>query len=84
MRHVNEFVIERSRKGRRKPELTCRCDALPFPHRAGSDPDCIGLLYCHHGLPMYGHPDWDGRCPDCDREAWADIAFDTWRDARLR
>ena len=81
--YINEYVVRRTRKGRRKPELTCRCDALSFPHRAGSDPQCIGLLYCEHGLPLYGHPDYEGRCPECDRWEAADIAFDRWRDDRL-
>ena len=33
---------------------------------------------------MPGHPDYDGRCPECDREEYADILSDTWRDDRLR
>lgn len=77
-------VIERRRHGRRLPELTCHCDAVGYPHRVGTVPDCIGDLTCPHGEPMPGHPDYDGRCPECDREEYADILFDTWRDDRLR
>lgn len=77
-------VIERRRHGRRRPERTCCCGAVGYPHRVGSIPGCIGDLTCAHGAPMPGHPDYDGRCPECDREEYADILSDTWRDDRLR
>jgi len=80
---MRKLVVERTRRGRSRPEKTCTCRAVRYPHRVGTVPGCYGDLVCYHGMPMYGHPDWDERCPDCDREAAADIAFDCWRDARL-
>jgi hypothetical protein len=73
-------VVARTRPGRRQPERTCACAAAPYPHRLNSVKGCSGDLVCYHGLPMYGHPAYDGRCPDCDREAYADQQFDVWRD----
>jgi hypothetical protein len=84
MKRNSELVVERIRQSRRKPECTCRCDVAPFPHRLGSVRGCYGDLICPHGLPMAGHPDHAARCPECDREAYADIAFDRWRDERAR
>lgn len=80
MKRINKLVIERARPGRRRPERTCRCDAAPYPHRLGSVKGCYGDLVCDHGWPLYGHPDYDGRCPACDREEYADRLFDLWHD----
>ena len=80
MKRINALVIERRRSGRRRPERTCTCDIVVYPHRAGSIPGCHGELKCAHGLPLYGHPDHDGRCSECDRDAWADAAYHAWKD----
>lgn len=78
------LVSQHQRPGRKQPERTCRCDAVAFPHRVGSVAGCYGDLICHHGRPMYGHPDYDGRCPDCTREEYGDLLFDQWRDEHGR
>ena len=80
MRRINDLVTERHRWGRRRPERTCTCVAVPFPHRVGSVKGCYGDLICSHGWPMYGHPDYEERCPECDREAYGDLLFDLWHD----
>ena len=77
---VTQLVTKHTRKGHRKPESTCRCDAVSFPHRLGSVPGCYGGLVCHHGLPMYGHPDFEERCRECDREDYGDHLDHLWRD----
>lgn len=74
------LVIERQRPGRRQPERTCRCDAVPYPHRVGSVKGCFGDLICCHGQPMYGHPDYEECCPDCTRDEYGDMLFDLWHD----
>ena len=79
MWNTNDLVTVRHRIGRRRPEHTCRCDAVPWPHRLGSVKGCYGDAYCAHGLPTPEHPDYEGRCPDCDREAYGDMLFDSWR-----
>ena len=84
MKRINLLVVERTRQGRRRPERTCTCDAVFWPHRADTVPGCYGGLICYHGLPMTGHPDYDGPCSACDREEYADILFDRWRDERAR
>ena len=84
IRYRNGPVCERIRRGRRKPERTCTCAAVPWPHRVGTVLGCYGDLVCYHGLPMTGHPDYDGPCPACDREEYADSLFDLWRDGRAR
>ncbi len=80
MKRINALVIERRRPGRRKPERTCRCAAGAYPHRAGSLPGCYGELQCEHGLPLHSHPDYDGRCPDCERAAGIDLRYHAWKD----
>jgi hypothetical protein len=84
VKRTNEPVRERTRQGRCQPERTCTCDAVRYPHRLGSVTGCYGGLICYHGQPMHGHPDFAGRCPQCDREEYADILFDRWRDERAR
>jgi len=76
---TNDLVTVRHRTGRRHPERTCRCDAVPWPHRLGGVEDCSGAATCAHGLPTAEHPDYEGRCGECDREAHADVLFDSWR-----
>jgi hypothetical protein len=72
------LVFERRRPGRGQPELTCLCDAVPWPHRAGSVAGCYGLAFCEHGLPTHEHPDWCGeRCRECDLWEYADRACDS-------
>jgi len=80
MRWPTELVVERHRPGRRRAERTCYCSAARYPHRVGTVPDCCGDLICAHGLPMYGHPGYEERCPECDWEEAGDIAFDWWHD----
>lgn len=80
IRYRDALVVERTRQGRRKAERTCTCDAVPYPHRLNSVKGCYGALVCYHGLPMYGHPDYDGHCPDCDSEEYGDLLFDLWHD----
>ena len=84
MKRTSGLVRERTRQGRRQPERTCTCDAVPWPHRVDTVPGCYGGLICYHGQPLHGHPDFAGRCPQCDREEYADIRFDRWRDERAR
>mgnify|MGYP000956515361 CR=1 FL=1 len=78
MNRISDLVVERTRPGRRSTELTCLCSALAFPHRLGSTPGCYGDLFCAHGSPMEGHPDYDGRCPICAREEYDDVRFHCW------
>ena len=78
-RHITPFVVIRRRHGRRQMEKTCTCDAVPWPHRAGSVEGCYGLAYCEHGLPTRDHPDFEGRCPECERWEWVDIVTDRRR-----
>jgi hypothetical protein len=73
-------LVKRSHRQGRSPERTCYCDAVTFPHRLDSVPGCYGGLVCHHGLPMAGHPDYEWRCTQCDREEYDDIVFDRWHD----
>ncbi len=80
MRRINDLVIERRRQGRRRPERTCTCDAVAFPHRLGSVKGCYGDLICSHGWPTHGHPDFDEACPECAWEAYSDLLFDQWHD----
>jgi hypothetical protein len=35
--------------------------------------------FCAHGKPTRDHPNYAGRCPDCDREEYADIVCDLRR-----
>jgi hypothetical protein len=84
VRRTSGFVRERTRQGRCQPERTCTGAAVPWPHRVGTVLGCYGDLVCYHGLPMTGHPDYDGPCLACDREEAGDIAFDRWRDERAR
>ncbi len=35
--------------------------------------------FCAHGQPTHAHPDYEGRCPDCDRDEYADIVCDLRR-----
>ncbi len=77
--HVTPLVERRHRRGRRKAELTCHCDAAPYPHRAGSVEGCYGLAFCEHGIPTSEHPDFSGRCPECERWEHADHWYDTHR-----
>jgi len=66
IRTINEYVVKRTRKGRRKAELTCRCDACPFASgRIG--PAVHGFPLLRTRSALYGHPDYEGRCPECDR-----------------
>lgn len=80
LRRVSDLVIEHRPSGRRKPEHTCRCEILPYPHRSSSVPGCYGDLVCHHGTPQFGHPAYEGRCSECDREEYRDILFDLWHE----
>ena len=80
MKRTSGLVRERTRQGRRKPERTCTCAAVPWPHRADTVPGCYGDLLCYHGLPMTGHPDYADRCAECDREEAGDELFDRWHD----
>ena len=83
MKRISTFVVERTRTGRQKPERTCTCDAVPWPHRVSTVLGCYGALICYHGLPMTGHPDYADRCAECDRAEAGDIACDRWRDERM-
>ena len=75
-KQVTPLVERRVRSRRRTPELTCTCDAVPWPHRAGSVAGCYGLAYCEHGLPTSHHPDYEGRCPECELWEWVDWYHD--------
>lgn len=77
---TTELVTKRYRRGRQKPEYVCRCNAVPWPHRLDSIEGCYGHAFCHHGLPTPNHPEYEHRCPDCDREAYGDYLYDCWRD----
>ena len=77
--YTNDLVTVRHRTGRRHPERTCRCDAVPWPHRLGSVEGCIGDGYCAHGMPTREHPECGERCLHCDSEAYADMLYDRWR-----
>ena len=83
MIYYSNPVTKRYRAGRREPERTCRCEAVPWPHRVGSVEGCCGDAYCSHGLPIPGHPDYEQRCPDCNRDEYGDFLFDCWRDEGL-
>lgn len=73
------LVERRQRQGRQRAELTCRCSAAPYPHRAGSVKGCYGLAFCEHGIPTHEHPDFSERCPECERWEYADWWYDTHR-----
>jgi hypothetical protein len=79
-RWLTPLVVLRRRPDRRKLERTCTCDAVGYPHRAGSVDGCYGLSFCEHGRPTPDHPDYEGRCPECDRWAWADMRYHALRD----
>ena len=81
VRWVKALVCERRRPGRRRTERTCHCPVLPYPHRSGSVLDCWGELICHHDRPMHGHPNFESRCPECDREEYGHLRFDVWRES---
>jgi hypothetical protein len=77
-RQVTPLVRRRRRAGRRRPEMTCTCDAVPWPHRAGSVAGCYGLAFCDHGLPTPDHPDWSGEsCRECALWEWVDWVYDS-------
>ena len=77
-RWTTPLVYEHLRRSRRKAELTCTCDAVSWPHRAGSVAGCYGLAFCEHGAPTSEHPEWDGiRCRECDLWEWADWIHDS-------
>jgi hypothetical protein len=79
MRWVTPLVYERHRPGRRKPEQTCTCDAVPWPHRAGTVEGCYGLAYCEHGRPTREHPDGGEYCPECAWWEYVDHVTDLCR-----
>lgn len=62
----------------------CRCDAYPFPHRAGGGA-CSGYPLCHHGYPEEGHPDFteDYPCRSCRDEEASDRLYDEFRDRQM-
>jgi hypothetical protein len=80
-RHINDLVVERDR-GRSKPERTCVCKAVSYPHRVGSVQGCYGLAVCPHGLPTPEHPDYEG-CQECEIDSYQDYLFDYHRDRTL-
>ena len=83
VRTINPLVTANRRQHRRHPELTCRCAAARFPHRAGSVPGCYGLdAYCTHGQRTAAHPDGPELCWRCEEEDWQDYTCDTVRDLR--
>lgn len=79
LRVVNPLVTAHRRPHRRRPELTCTCDAAPYPHRAGSVPGCYGLdAYCAHGCRTAAHPEGAEFCPYCAQDEWYDYADTVW------
>jgi hypothetical protein len=74
------LVRMRPRPGRTTPEATCTCDAVAWPHRAGSVGGCYGLAYCAHERPTCDHPDYEGPCPECQLWEWADHVIDARRE----
>jgi hypothetical protein len=78
-RWLTPLVRLRKRGGRHRPEATCTCGAVAYPHRAGSVPGCYGLAFCEHGLPTRDHPGYEGRCPECELWEWVDVVTDVRR-----
>jgi DNA repair protein RadC len=37
-------------------------------------------VFCEHGRPTRDHPDYEGRCPECDRWEWVDVRYHALHD----